>query len=528
MPSNPIHNFNTTRISWLLIAAFAVFRLAFAGSFPLVADEAYYWQWSRHLAAAYYDHPPMIAWMISLATHVLGNTETAVRLPAVVSHTLCIIYLFRMAGKWLHPRVALLTVILAQSILGFNAAGLISTPDSPLLLAWAGAAYHVGCAYTEGKRKHWLMGGAWFGFGLLSKATMIIFPVLVFMPGILHSPSRKQLARPWPYLGLLLGILLFLPVILWNMDNHWSTFRHAAHQGGVDRESVFHLKYSADFLISQMGLLSPIVAVLLPFAWVSSITSGFFGKKWLSSYLFMTSLPVIAAFTVLSLHTRVEGNWAAPGYLTASVLMAAYVVHLQNSAVRRNNKPGTLRLWPWAIITSYALTALILAHVMWALLPVPVKLDRIARETAGWDLLGRKLQRMKTAMPNPEKTFFFALKYQAASQVAFYAPGNPDTIAINRWSRPNAYEYWYRDEDFLGWDAVGVGSASSKNTRRLKQIFDHVDAPERLDIYRKKPPYPFIFDKTPVSAFYVYRAYGYKGGSFWIPERRSDVRAVQP
>ena len=517
-----------TKLSWLLIAAFAVFRLAFSGTFPLVTDEAYYWQWSRHLAAGYYDHPPMIAWMIALATHLMGNTETAVRLPAVVTHTLCVIYLFHMAEKWLQPRVALLTVILAQSILGLNAAGLISTPDSPLLLGWAGASYHIGCAYAEGKRKHWLMGGAWFGFGMLSKATMAIFPVLVFIPGILYPALRKQLARLWPYLGLLLGMLLFLPVILWNMDNHWSTFRHAAHQGGVDHGGALHLKYLADFLLSQIGLLSPLVAVLLPCAWIYTVKSAFADKKWFFAYLLATSLPVFAAFTALSLHTRVEANWAAPGYLTAAVLIAAYVVHLQDSLPRQGKKSGMLRLWPWAVITSFTLTALIFAHVTGSILPVPAKLDRIAKETAGWNLLGRKLHRIKAGMPDPEKTFVFALNYQTASQVAFYAPGNPNTIAINRWNRPNAYEYWYRDEDFLGWDAVGVATASPRNTERLKQIFKHVAAPERLTVYRKKPPYPFLNDESPISVFYLYRAYGYKGGSFWTPSNRSDVRAVQP
>ncbi|HEX6966986.1 MAG TPA: hypothetical protein VF166_14435, partial [Gemmatimonadaceae bacterium] len=45
------------------VAATAV-RLVLAARIPLVPDETYYWEWSRHLAAGYFDHPPAIALFI--------------------------------------------------------------------------------------------------------------------------------------------------------------------------------------------------------------------------------------------------------------------------------------------------------------------------------------------------------------------------------------------------------------------------------------------------------------------------------
>ena len=58
-------------------------------------------------------------------------------------------------------------------------------------------------------------------------------------------------------------------------------------------------------------------------------------------------------------------------------------------------------------------------------------------------------------MPAPERTFIFGLRYQTASEMAFYTPGKPHTVSINRWKRPNVYDYWWTDADLLGWDAVG-------------------------------------------------------------------------
>jgi undecaprenyl-diphosphatase len=128
-------------------------------------------------------------------------------------------------------------------------------------------------------------------------------------------------------------------------------------------------------------------------------------------------------------------------------------------------------------------------------------------------------------MPNPEKTFLFGLRYQVASELAFYTPGQPQTVSINKWGRPNVYDYWWKDEDLIGWDAVGVTYDPESHTKRLNQTFDHVDPPIKLKIYRDP-----VFTKTgsirkPVTIFYLYRAYGFKGGLRWVPPVTSDIRA---
>lgn len=516
------------KASWSIIVAFTLFKVFYSGAFLLAPDEAYYWQWSRHLALGYHDHPPMLAWMIHFAGNLIGQTETAVRLPAVLSHAIASVYLFLIAARWVNAKAAFYTVVLAQSILGFNVAGLISTPDSPLLAGWAGACYHIARAYEDGAPGHWLTGGAWFGFGLLSKYTMILFPPLVFLFGLTSAQPRKQLARPWPYAGVLLGVLMFVPVILWNMDNGWSTFRHVAHKGGVDRTALLRLDFVLDFIGSQAALLSPLVFLLLILVWFSPFRKSSGLDTWIYKYLFFLSFPVVLTFTLLSLHTRVEGNWAAPGYLTAAVLIGGGLANRTAPGAAFKGHTASRKIWPWAVGTSCLLTGLIFVHAVWPILPIPIKWDRIAKETSGWSTLGQRVKAMQQTMPHPEKTFVFGLKYQTASQLAFYMPGQPETVSINRWTRPNAYDYWLGDEDLLGWDAVGVGSASEKSTQRLKQLFESVSTPERLDILRQAAPAVTGNDGTPVSSYYLYRAYGFKGGLKWIPENRSDVRAGQP
>src|SRR4051794_1464129 len=64
---------------WLALIAVFVWRVAWDGTHPIVSDEAVYWSWSRHPAAGYLDHPPMVAYLIGLSTKLMGSTPLGVR-----------------------------------------------------------------------------------------------------------------------------------------------------------------------------------------------------------------------------------------------------------------------------------------------------------------------------------------------------------------------------------------------------------------------------------------------------------------
>jgi hypothetical protein len=58
----------------------------------LTSDEAYYWMYSNNLAWGYFDHPPVIAFMINLGFYLLPN-ELGVRLFSVIFSTLTLFIL---------------------------------------------------------------------------------------------------------------------------------------------------------------------------------------------------------------------------------------------------------------------------------------------------------------------------------------------------------------------------------------------------------------------------------------------------
>lgn len=498
-----------------VVIGFTLYRIFHAGTFLLVPDETNYWQWGRHLDWGYHDQAPMIGWLIRLFCELMGHTERAVRMPSLLGTAVASIYMVLTARRWFGDAAALGTAILTQTVLLFNVGGLLATADGIQAAGWAGATYHIARGYEENGWDQWLAGGFWFGFGMLSKFTMVLFALFAFFYGITSATHRNRLAGPKPWVAMLFGSLLFFPVLYWNHIHDWNSVRHVAHLGGANESAPFTLKYFFEYIGSEAALLTPVVWILVIMGWYAAFRKDAPGKPWIRTYLFATSCPMILFFAVLSLHTRIYGNWPAAGYLGASVLAAAFFAPGAAPGIPFYQKGR--KLWPWAVATTTLLSALVMIQAAWPILPIPVEWDRSARETAGWDRVGEKALALKNAMPEPSDTFLFGIRYQFASELAFYVPGQPDTVSINKWKRPNVYDYWWEDHDLLGQDAIGL-SRSANMQARLSEVFARVEPPV---------PFPVMRKNEHVRDLYFYRCHDFKGGLRWQPRNQGDVRATQ-
>src|SRR4051812_35011122 len=88
--------------SGIVITATLV-RLMLAALLPLFPDETYYWDWSRHLAGGYFDHPPAISWLIAAGTAMLPSSAFAIRLFPVLAGSVAtwfaVLIARRLAGE---------------------------------------------------------------------------------------------------------------------------------------------------------------------------------------------------------------------------------------------------------------------------------------------------------------------------------------------------------------------------------------------------------------------------------------------
>mgnify|MGYP000542406132 CR=1 FL=1 len=303
----------------LLVARLVALR---ANATDLFFDEAQYWSWSLEPALGYYSKPPLVAWLIRLATDACGISEFCVRLPSPLVHTLTAGVLFVLAG-WLYDlRTAALAGLAFATLPGVSlSAGIIST-DVPLLFAWAVALVALVGLYET--RAWWpgLLLGVALGIGLNAKYAMAWFLVCLAVY-LLATPERRWLlrdARLW--LGMGLGALLIVPNLAWNASHSFATFAHTADNAKW-HGSLFNPLKALEFFGSQFGVFGPVLfAALLAVTWRAYQR----GLPAADRLLLAFSLPVLVVITAQAFVSRAHPNWAAVSYVAATVLVTATLV----------------------------------------------------------------------------------------------------------------------------------------------------------------------------------------------------------
>ncbi|MGH7632971.1 MAG: glycosyltransferase family 39 protein, partial [Gemmatimonadaceae bacterium] len=370
----------------LILSGAAFARLALAAVVPVVPDESYYWEFSRRLAAGYFDHPPAIAVLVRAGVVLFGVSALGVRFWPVVAGWIASVLLVLLARRLGGDRVALRTAVIIACV-PLAAAGLvIATPSTPLMLAAAGVLYALDRAITErvGSRASlgwWLVAGAALGFALLAdyEGALIALGVLVALLAV--APLRRQLARPAPYLAALVALVLFAPNIWWNARRDWVSYRFQfAHGlGGLHHPGLTHLW---SFLGGQLAVASPILFVLGAVAVARALRRGT-PREQLLGTITATSMVVLL---VSALRGPVEVNWTATAYLPAITLVALW-----------RGGPKWRRWLVAGCGLGAALVLLTYAQALAPVLPVAAADDPTARGT-GWAELAQRVERTAAAL----------------------------------------------------------------------------------------------------------------------------------
>jgi 4-amino-4-deoxy-L-arabinose transferase-like glycosyltransferase len=307
----------------MLAALLAVRLLALRfNATELFFDEAQYWTWSLEPAFGYYSKPPLVAWLIRLATEACGVSEFCIRLPAPILHTLTPAAIYLLGRRLYDRRTGFWAALAFATLPGISvSAGIIST-DVPLLLFWALALLALAALLDSESRWPALLLGAALGLGLNAKYAMAYF-VICLAVHLAATPEHRRLLRDrrlWA--GLALGAALILPNLAWNAANSFATFAHTADNakwGGA----LFHPGKALEFLAAQFGVFGPILFGALIVIVARAYRSGLPGPDRL---LLAFALPVIVIVTVQAFLSRAHANWAAVSYVAASLLVTATMI----------------------------------------------------------------------------------------------------------------------------------------------------------------------------------------------------------
>jgi len=134
-----------------MVAGLTVLRVALCGILELLPEEAYYWTYAKHPALGYFDHPPMVAWIVAAGTALFGDTAFGVRFVTMVLWIATAGLAFATGRMWFSRRVALLATLFYTLLPIYVGAGLIVTPDGPLLFFWLATLCLISKALHSGR-----------------------------------------------------------------------------------------------------------------------------------------------------------------------------------------------------------------------------------------------------------------------------------------------------------------------------------------------------------------------------------------
>jgi 4-amino-4-deoxy-L-arabinose transferase-like glycosyltransferase len=309
---------------WLIMLGIMGAQYVLCARLDLSFDEAYYWLWAKHLQLSYFDHPPLTAWLIALSTKLFGNSEAAVRFFApflVFCSSLLLAGTAKDFGG--DKRAKIFAALLPYATLIGPIAGLIITPDTPLLFTISLTLRLLARYYKTGDVKLLMPIGAAFGLALLSKYTAFAFGAGIFI-WLLSSPLQRQVFSRWPaWAGVVLALVIFSPVLIWNTQHSWQSF---SKQGGRALQPfVFSFHTVIDFIGAQVLLITPLLMVLAVISGCIYARRAWRGNN-LALLLCLISLPLPLYFLVMALGGKVEANWvlvAFPGFTVMIALISS-------------------------------------------------------------------------------------------------------------------------------------------------------------------------------------------------------------
>lgn len=325
-----------------------VVKLVLAALLPFSGDEAYFFIWGQRLDIGYYDHPPMVGWLLWLMLH-LGHAEWILRLPIVLFTSFIGWGLYRVLRDTDAEKAALVALLYWCSPI--NLIGVLITTDAGLIIFSFVCVWLLARAVQTGKAGLFIAAGVAFGLAFLSKYFAALLGVAIILYW-LSTPQARAHSRG--FVWFILATLPFIALnVYWNYTHCWANIMFNVYNRHGDAQLDWRRPLA--YLGTQLYLVTPWVAW-----WLIK------KRKTLGAAIKPTSIRLFAfvffvpalIFAFLSAEKLIGLHWLLSFYPFFFILMAAWlsVAELQ-------------RAWRYTLV--FAAAHLILVTVL-AFLPMSV------------------------------------------------------------------------------------------------------------------------------------------------------------
>jgi hypothetical protein len=487
----------------VLIIVVTLARLVFADSVGLGEDGAYSAAVARHFSLSYFDHAPMHYWLVGIAEWMSGSTAPFVlRLPFILLSIGSTWFLYQLTALAFGERAGVWAIVGYSLAVFFVLLPLYVGPDGPLiffllLTAWLVARTVLG----EARRPTlaWAAAGLAGGAALLSKYSAVFFFAGVFLFLISDARQRRWLARPGPWLALLISLTVFAPVIVWNAEHGWISF---SFQGGrALQHDSGGLASVGKGILSQFGYLGPYFMPLLVVALGRALASGpSHAKSWFFACL---AIVPIAVFTALNFFHPGLPHWSMPGWLFAFPLLGAHTARLPWPALLRARRIAVVTAAVLAVIAAgfvgYVRAGYFDAPIGGLLRPKPYFGNDILREFLDWRDIGPILS--DRGLTDDKSQFLAGLTWQTTGRID-QVFGNELSV-VCACATPNHFRFATDLAKFAGENALIIDRPD--NFSAYAGLLDQAFA-------RREPLAPIIIrrGRNPAIVLQVERGIGFK------------------
>jgi len=447
-----------SRITVGVIIFSIVVRLLYSGFVCLLPEEAYYWQYAKHLDIGYLDHPPMVAWTIFLGTKLFGTNEFGVRFLGMLWWVISGFFIYRLSYEIFDRKTAWSSLLILSVLPFFFLTGFYITPDTPLTALWAASLFYLHKALIRGDKQAWWGVGMCVGLGLLSKYTIVLLGPATFVFMLVNRNSRQQFFNWRPYIAVLAALLIFSPVFLWNAENDWISFTF---------QSADRLKKPMEFSLHL--LVIHIIAILTPvgvYVFVGNLKNLWDkNEQGLSvldqektRFIWVYTLTPLLIIGLFSLTHEVKINWAGPVFLSFMPLIGRSLIEGISSG-RKVLEAG----WQWTCLALLLLYVFLFQYLSFGIpwLSYPSNMHKFL---TGPDIAGQILQLEKQIQRTSGRVPVVVGmdKHYIASQLGFYREkltANGQLLEKTAGRRLFGkdclmYKFWTKPEEYNGRDMI--------------------------------------------------------------------------
>ncbi len=407
---------------YLFFGGWLLLNLIQAGTTELFDDEAYYWIYAQYPAWGYFDHPPMIAWLIK-AGYALFPNELGVRLGVVLMNTGTLLLLRDLLAVKNDRLFYGIAFSLALAQIG----GIMAVPDLPLLFFtalffWCYRRFTNNASFANS-----VILGTVIALMLYSK----YHGVLVVFFTLLSNP--KLFTRYQTYLAAIVAFTLFSPHLYWQYQNGFPSVQFHLFER---HNTAYRLSFTTDYLAGQLLLAGPIVGWLLLWAAWNYKTASVTERA-----LRFTLIGVYVLFFISSLRGKTEANWTVPAFTGLIVLSHQYLVS------KDNLQRWLFRLLPITVVLVFTVR-------IYMMLDIPalsfLSKDEFHENKTATAAILQKAGTLPIAVLD---------SYQKPSKIWFYGKG-PVFSLNSPWYRRNNFNYWPAEDSLIGKTVYFIGHDS--------------------------------------------------------------------